>query len=225
MRALMKVYFDELAADKDVRVVFLRGAGGTFVAGADIKEFLEQRTTEDVLEAARLEEEMSRSIERIPAPVVAVIEGYCLGGGLTLASACDLRISTSDAKLGIPSAKSLGNSLASGMYARLASIVGQARLRELLILAPTLTAETAFAWGLVNEVVAPDALEQRLLDLAAQLSTHAPLTMWAAKEAMIRNIGAHPDTSDISEKVLGSRDFREGIDAFVEKRPPVWRNE
>jgi enoyl-CoA hydratase/carnithine racemase len=225
MRARMREYFEELAQDRDLRVVLLRGAGGTFISGADIKEFLEQRTTEEVLEGARLEEEMSRAIERIPAPVVAVIEGYGLGGGLTLAAACDLRICTTDAKLGIPSAKSLGNSLAAGMYARLASIIGQARVRELLILAPTLSAETALAWGLVNEVVAPDALEQRLSELVAQLSTHAPLTMWAAKEAMVRQIQPHPDTSDVSEKVLGSRDFREGIDAFVEKREPVWRNE
>jgi enoyl-CoA hydratase len=225
MREQMRAYFDELAADRDLRVVFLRGAGGTFISGADIKEFLEQRTTEALLDGARLEEEMSRSIEKIPAPVIAVIEGYCLGGGLTLASACDIRIATTDAKLGIPSAKSLGNALAPGMYARLASIIGQARVRELLILAPTLTADTALTWGLVNETVAPDALEARVTEIADQLSTYAPLTMWAAKEAMVRNVGAHPDTSDVLERVFESSDFHEGVNAFVEKRKPVWRNE
>jgi Enoyl-CoA hydratase/carnithine racemase len=177
------------------------------------------------MEGARTEEEMARSIEKIPAPVIAVIEGYCLGGGLTIASACDIRISTTEAKLGIPSAKSLGNALAPGMYARLASIIGQARVRELLILAPVLTADIALSWGLVNETVAPEELETRVAELASQLSTHAPLTMWAAKEAMVRNIGAHPDTSDVLERVFESSDFHEGVNAFVEKRKPVWRNE
>ena len=225
MRERLKRLFNELASDRDLRVVLLRGAGGkSFVSGQDVNEFLEQRTVSDILAASRLDEEMCRSIERVPAPVVAVIEGWALGGGLTLASACDLRICTSDARLGITAAK-MGLTLSPGMFARLAAIVGPARVKELLILAPILDAETARGWGLVSEVVAPDALEARLDELKAQLAALAPLSLWAAKEATGRLVRQSPGGDDLLERIAGSRDFREGVDAFLEKRPPVWRNE
>lgn len=225
MRARLQSIFDGLRDDRDLRVAVLRGTDGKFVSGADVKEFLDRQSVEDVLEGARADEELSRSIEALPAPVVAVIEGFALGGGLTLAAACDLRLCAAGAKLGIPSAKSLGNALSAGMHARLVALIGPARVKELLIAAPTLTAETALAWGLVTEVVEESALEQRLAELVEQLSSHAPLTMWAAKEAMRRYVHPYPDTTDILERVAASADFREGVAAFVERRKPEWRNE
>ena len=225
MRRRLQSIFEGLAGERDLRVAVLRGAGGIFISGADIKEFLEQRTLDALMAGSALEEELSRSIEALPVPVVAVIEGYALGGGLTLSCACDLRIAARDARFGIPSAKSLGNALSPGMYARLAATIGPARVKELLICAPTLSADAAAEWGLVNEVVEREALDERLAEIVERLSSHAPLTMWAAKEAMRRFVHPYPDTNDVLARVLGSRDFQEGIQAFVEKRPPEWRNE
>jgi enoyl-CoA hydratase len=225
MRRRMQSIFEELAGDRDLRVAVLRGAGGIFISGADVKEFLEQRSLDALMEGAALEEELCRAVEALPAPVVAVIEGYALGGGLTLACACDLRIAARDARFGIPSAKSLGNALSPGMYARLAATIGPARVKELLICAPTLSADTAAAWGLVSEVVDPDAVDGRVAELVERLAAHAPLTMWAAKEAMRRFVHPYPDTNDVLARVLDSRDFQEGVQSFVDKRPPQWRNE
>ena len=225
MRMRLRSILAELADDSALRVVVVRGGGGTFVSGADIREFLEQRTTADVLRAAAVDEQLCLAIEAVPAPVVAVLEGHTLGGGLTLACACDLRIAARDAKLGIPSAKSLGNALTPGAYARLAATIGPARVKELLIVAPILSAEQAADWGLVNEVVDTDALDERVAALVERLSGHAPLTMWAAKEAMRRIVHPFPAETDVLERVIESRDFREGVAAFVEKRAPSWHNE
>lgn len=225
MRARLERVFQELAEDRDVRVVVLRGAGGkSFISGADIAEFSQQRSTGDFIAMARRDEELYRAIETLPQPTVAVIEGYAIGGGLMLAAMCDLRICTEDSKLGITSAKSLGNCLSPGMYARLAALIGPGRLKELLIVSDLLPATRALEWGLVNEVVARDALEQRVEELTGQLATHAPLTMWAAKEATRRLIEGHPAGEDIMERVLGSEDFKEGVTAFLEKRKPRWQN-
>lgn len=215
----------ELERDPGLRVVALRGAGGkSFVSGADIGEFAQQRTTADFLAMARLEETLAQAVERLPVATVAIIEGYALGGGMMLAALCDLRVCTADSRFGITSAKNLGNCLSPGMYARLAALIGPGRVKELLIGAPMLTAEEAHAWGLVTEVVERDALETRVSELLEQLSRNAPLTVWAAKESMRRLTAGFPLDEDIMEKVLGSEDFHEGVAAFLEKRAPRWRN-
>ena len=225
MRTRLQAVFEELGGDRAVRVVVLRGAGGkSFISGADIAEFQEQRSTEDFLAMARRDEELYRTIEALPQPTVAVIEGYAIGGGLMLAAMCDLRICTEDSKLGITSARSLGNCLSPGMYARLSALLGPGRLKELLIVSELLPAQRALDWGLVNEVVARDELDDRLHALTGQLSAHAPLTMWAAKESVRRLIAGEPSGEDIMETVLGSADFKEGVAAFLEKRPPRWQN-
>jgi enoyl-CoA hydratase/carnithine racemase len=225
MRERLQDVFEELGRDREVRVVVLRGAGGkSFISGADIAEFQAQRTTDDFLAMARRDEELYRTIESLPQPTVAVIEGYAIGGGLMLAAVCDLRICTEDSKLGITSAKSLGNCLSPGMYARLAALLGPGRLKELLIVSELLPAQRALTWGLVNEVVARDQIEARVDQLTGQLASHAPLTMWAAKESVRRLIAGQPGGEDIMETVLGSADFQEGVAAFLEKRPPRWQN-
>lgn len=226
MRRDMQSLFEELAGDRDVRVVLLRGAGGkSFASGADIAEFMEHPGAKDIIALAAQDELLYEAIENCPAPVVAVIDGYAFGGGLALAAACDLRICTTDSKFGITSAKSLGNCNSPGIYARLVALAGPARTKEMLICASVLSAEQAATWGLVTEVVERDLLESRLQELAEQLSGHAPLTMWAAKEATRRLTAGFSTDEDIMEKVFSSHDFREGIAAFVEKRAPEWRNE
>jgi enoyl-CoA hydratase len=215
----------ELDGDRDLRVAVLRGAGGeTFISGADIKEFAEQRSASDFIAMARRDEELYGAIERLPVPTIAVIEGYAIGGGLMLAGVCDLRICTSDARLGITSAKNLGNCLSPGMYARLAALIGPGRVKALLILAELIDAATAREWGLVTEVVERDGLEARLTALTERLSRFAPLTMWATKESLRRLSAGHPAEEDIMERVLSSEDFQEGVTAFLEKRKPRWRN-
>jgi enoyl-CoA hydratase/carnithine racemase len=225
MRARLQAIFEELAGDRAVRVVVLRGAGGrSFISGADIGEFQQQRSTAEFVAMARRDEELYRAIEALPQPTVAVIEGYAIGGGLMLAAICDLRICTEDAKLGITSAKSLGNCLSPGMYTRLAALIGPGRLKEMLIVSELLPARRALDWGLVNEVVVRDGLDARVDQLTEQLASHAPLTMWAAKESVRRLAAGDPGGEDIMEAVLGSEDFKEGVAAFLERRPPRWRN-
>jgi enoyl-CoA hydratase len=224
MRASMLAVFEELNEDPNVRVVTLRGAGGkSFISGADIAEFRSQ-TVEDVLELARRDEQLYQAIERVRAPTVAVIEGYAVGGGLMLAALCDLRVCTADSRFGITSAKSLGNALSPGMYARLAALIGPGRVKEMLIGAELLPAQRAVAWGLVTEAHESDQFEERVSALTARLATHAPLTMWAAKESMRRLVEGFPADDDVLRAVAESEDFREGVQAFMEKRPPVWRN-
>jgi enoyl-CoA hydratase len=214
-----------LEADRDLRVVVLRGAGGkTFISGADIKEFSEQRSTEDFLAMARRDEDLYGAIEALPVPTIAVIEGFAIGGGLMLAALCDLRVCTADSRFGITSAKNLGNCLSPGMYARLAALIGPGRTKELLLLAELVDASTARDWGLVTEVVERDALDARLAALTEQLSGYAPLTQWATKESMRRLLADYPAGVDVMERILSSEDFHEGVAAFLEKRPPRWRN-
>jgi enoyl-CoA hydratase/carnithine racemase len=224
MRARLQAIFEELDEDGDVRVVVLRGAGGkSFISGADISEFRSQ-TVDDVLELARRDEQLYQAIERLRAPTVAVIEGYALGGGLMLAALCDLRVCTTDSRFGITSARSLGNALSPGMYARLAALIGIGRVKEMLIGAQLLSAQRALDWGLVNEAHEPADFDERVTALTARLATHAPLTMWAAKESMRRLVEGFPNDDDVLRAVAQSDDFREGVAAFMEKRPPVWRN-
>jgi enoyl-CoA hydratase len=224
MRGRMLELFQELDTDRDVRVVVLRGAGGkSFISGADIGEF-DQLGVDEVLAMAREDEQLYQCIERMRAPTVAAIEGYALGGGLMLAAVCDLRVCTADSRFGITSAKSLGNALAAGMYARLAALLGISRVKELLIGSELLDADRAHAWALVNEVYAREEFGERAAALTSRLATHAPLTMWAAKESMRRLVEGFPPGEDILRTVAASEDFREGVRAFMEKRPPVWRN-
>ena len=225
MRARILALCEELAGDRDLRVVVLRGAGGkTFISGADIKEFSEQRSAADFIAMARRDEELFRAIEELPVATVAVIEGYALGGGLMLAAMCDLRICTPDSRFGITSAKNLSNCLSPGMYARLAALMGPGRVKELIISARLLSAEAAREWGLVTDVVEAGDLEAHVAGLTERLSGYAPLTVWATKEAMRRLTAGFPADEDIMERVLGSEDFREGVTAFLEKREPRWHN-
>jgi enoyl-CoA hydratase len=214
---------ERVDADDSVRVLVLRGAGGkAFVAGTDITQFREFTTAEDGLAYERRIEHVIDRLERVRVPTVAAVQGYAVGGGLGLASACDLRICTPDAKFGLPIARTLGNCVSMRTYARLAELIGPARALHLIYTATFVPAEEALAAGLVTEVV-PD-LDTRLNDLCAQLARHAPLTMWASKQAFRRLRDARlPDGEDLIAACYGSEDFHEGVRAFTEKRPPRWR--
>ena len=211
-------------ADEDIRVVVLRGAGGkAFVAGTDISQFREFRTGEDGIAYEKRLDRIVGRLETVRAPTVAVIEGYAVGGGLSIAAACDLRICTPDGKFGIPTARTLGNCLSAETCARLVSMLGESRALQLILTASFFSAEQALTAGLVAEVVSAESLDERVRELTEQLAGQAPLTMWATKETLRRVRQATlPDVSDIVTRVYGSEDFAEGVRAFVDKRPPRW---
>jgi enoyl-CoA hydratase len=157
-------------------------------------------------------------------PTIAVIDGYAIGGGLGIATVSDLRICTPEAKFGMPIARTLGNCLSMENYARFMALIGPARTKELIYTARTFSAEEALAVGLATEIVPRDKLDDRVSELCASLESHAPITMRVTKEALRRLtlLANLPDARDLVVETYGSRDFREGVASFVEKRRPVW---
>jgi enoyl-CoA hydratase/carnithine racemase len=207
----------------EVRVAVLRGAGGkAFVAGTDINHFRGFHGAEDGISYERAVEAVLGRLEEVTVPTVAVVEGYATGGGLAIAAACDLRICTANAKFGLPIAKTLGNCVSMPTYARLVHLIGAARTLHLIYTAGFIGAEEATRIGLASEVVAD--LDTRLSELCTQLAGHAPLTMRASKIAL-RRLRNHdlPPNEDLVSLCYGSDDFREGVAAFIHKRPPRWR--
>jgi enoyl-CoA hydratase len=214
----------ELNDDKSVRVAVLRGVGGkAFIAGTDIAQFLEFTTAEQgVAYEAKMEVYLS-ALEALPMPTLAVVEGWAIGGGLAIASCCDLRIATTGTKFGVPIARTLGNCLSVANYARLVTALGQARAKRMLLMAENLTAEDALAAGFLMDVLDPSALDARIAVICERLQGNAPVTMRVTKEAMrrLQHVGI-PDGDDLVRACYGSDDFHAGVEAFVEKRPPKW---
>ena len=226
---------DRVDADEAIRVFVLRGAGTqAFVAGTDIAQFQTFTTAEDAL---RYERDLNRHVTRLEAvqkPTIAMIRGYCAGGGAAMAAACDLRVAGRDAKFGVPIARTLGNTLSAQNVARLAALIGPARTTEMLFTARFIDADEGRAIGLLTEVVDPDRLEARTRELAALIASHAPLTLRAVKAVVRRllELGAVMDyalpvrideTPDLYLMCYLSEDFKDGVAAFLAKRPPHWR--
>jgi enoyl-CoA hydratase len=209
----------------DVRVAVVRGAGGkAFVSGTDIAHFRDFGGAEDGRDYERRVESVLGRVERVRVPTVAVVEGYATGGGLSIAAACDLRICTPAARFGLPIARTLGNCVSMPTYARLVHLIGAARTTHLIFTAGFVDAEEAVRIGLAGELVGAEDLEARLAELCEQLAGHAPLTMRATKTAL-RRLREHalPPDDDLISLCYGSEDFREGVGAFLDKRPPRWR--
>jgi enoyl-CoA hydratase len=215
----------EIAASPgDVRAVIITGAGDkAFAAGTDINQFRAFAGADDALAYEARIDRVLGTLEHCPVPTIAAIAGACTGGGAAIAAACDLRIATANARFGFPIARTLGNCLSMSNLARLSALVGSARVVEMIFTARLFTAAEAMLAGLVTEVV-PDqpALEARAIDLAALLASHAPLTMRATKEALHRLRENLPPDEDLVRLCYTSRDFKEGMDAFLNKRTPVW---
>jgi len=158
-------------------------------------------------------------------PTVAAVAGFCTGGGAAIAAACDLRIAASNAQFGFPIARTLGNCLSMANYARLAALIGSQRVKEMLFLAKLIDAPMAHQVGLVSELLADvAALHARAAELARTLAGHAPLTLQVTKEALRRLQArlADENIDDLIRLAYGSNDFREGMAAFLDKRPPKW---
>jgi enoyl-CoA hydratase/carnithine racemase len=219
---------DAVEADPAIRVLVLRGAGDkAFVAGTDISQFQAFTDPQHALDyEARMDKVIGR-LETLARPTIAVVRGYAVGGGASIAFACDLRLCTPDARFGVPIARTLGNCLSMNTVARLVDLMGPARTKELIFTARMVEAPEALTAGLVNEIIAPDALDERVRAVAEQVAGHAPLTLQATKEAVRRVMAARrpPHTDDLILKVYMSDDFREGVRAFLDKRKPVWRGQ
>ena len=210
---------------EEIKALIITGAGDrAFAAGTDINHFRDFGSAEQAVEYERSMDEVLEQIESCPVPTIAAISGACTGGGAVIAATCDIRICTESLKYGFPIARTLGNCLSAANLARLAALIGHGRTREMIFTARLLQAEEARAIGLVSEVL-PDhtALMVRSAELAETLAGHAPLTLRATRAIQARLINAEAEDRDWIVKCYTSEDFREGMDAFLSKRPPSWK--
>jgi enoyl-CoA hydratase/carnithine racemase len=232
--ALTFAMYDRLAAiceaasaDRSLRAMVLTGAGDkAFAAGTDISQFKAFEKEKDALDyEARIDRSLG-ALERCRVPTIAAIQGACTGGGAGIAACCDLRIAAKSARFGFPVARTLGNCLSMSNYARLAALLGPARVKDIIFQARLVEADEALRIGLITELVEDGAaLAKRAEALARQVAGHAPLTLQATKEALYRlrpKIG-HGEGDDLVLMCYMSEDFREGMDAFLAKRRPVWK--
>lgn len=221
-------FCDEVDRSPDIRVVILRGAGDqAFVAGTDISQFQAFERPQDALAYEQRIEHVIDRLERVHQPTIAQLRGYCVGGGMSIAVACDFRYAAPNLRMGVPIARTLGNCLSMSNYARVMDLVGPARAKELIMQARMLTADEALRLGVVNEVVPDKQLDTRVREIAETLTQLAPLTLRATKEA-IRRIQARRriearEGEDLIVSCYMSEDFRGAVRAFLEKAPYVWQ--
>jgi enoyl-CoA hydratase len=218
----------EIAADPgEARALILTGMGEkAFAAGTDITQFRAFASAEDAIGYEAKLDRVLGALERCAVPTIAAIAGACTGGGAGIAAVCDLRIAAANARFGFPIARTLGNCLSMANIARLSALIGPARVTDMIFTARLLNAQDAQAAGLVGEVL-PDsqALAARAVELATLVASHAPLTLRATKEALRRLRDNLPPDEDLIRLCYTSTDFREGMEAFLTKRPPVWRGQ
>jgi len=220
----------EINADRTVRVVVLTGAGGqAFVAGTDIGQFRAFKTEQDALDYEARGNLVMSALESVRVPTIAAIAGACTGAGAAIAACCDLRIASPSARYGFPIARTLGNCLSMANYTRAAVLIGFGRLKDLIMRARLMDAQEMLACGLLSEVT-PDeeSLPVRAQALADEVASLAPLTLWATKEALRRvrdMLIPEGADSDLIVACYTSHDFKEGVEAFLAKRKPLWTGE
>jgi enoyl-CoA hydratase/carnithine racemase len=215
----------------DARCVILTGSEGMFSAGYDIGDMPEATFAEEAEKlVAHPFAKAIEALETYPFPIVAALNGHAIGGGLEVALSCDLRLAAEGIRLGMPPAK-LGLVYSHTGIQKFLDVVGAARTRELFLTGRNVPVATALDWGLVNGMVAPEALEREALDLAEEIAANAPLSLRGNKRVIRELLTAHGELDPVVEAELVelrracfvSEDFREGVRAFGEKRPPRWR--
>jgi enoyl-CoA hydratase len=217
----------ELEGDGALRAVVLQGSGTeAFVAGSDISGFTGFTTLEQAIAYEDHVEAAIGALERLPTPTIALLRGAVTGSGAAIALVCDLRVAADNVKIGIPIARTLGNTLSLRNVARVVDMLGPALAKELLLTGRLVEAEEALRRGMVTEVAPLDEAEARAEHLARGLAANAPLTLRAAKLAILRVLEARRASAGSGEDLVGmtylSEDFREGVRAFLEKRRPRW---
>lgn len=229
MHQALAVVLEEFARDPAIRVVILKGAGDkAFISGADISEFKDRRATLEAIEAFDVvSNRAAKALRECPKPTVAMIHGYCMGGGLGTAVACDLRIASEGSRFGVPAAK-LGVGYRYDRLKQLANLVGPSFTAEIFYTGRQFDAQEALQMGLVNRVVPAAELEKYVLDYAATICGNAPLTIAAVKRCLIempKDAGGR-DLALCNRMVndcFASQDYIEGRTAFTEKRKPVFQ--
>jgi len=216
--------FNEIARDRTQRVVILRALGPAFSAGHDLREML-ARSAEDYRETFEVCVQLMETIQRIPQPVIAEVAGIATAAGCQLVATCDLAVASSDAKFATPGVK-IGLFCTTPMVA-LTRAIGAKRAMEMLLTGDFIDAQTAAAWGLVNRVVAPDALESQTDALAATVAHASRFVVGLGKAAFYAQIDLdQPKAYAYAKEVMSmnalAHDAQEGMSAFVEKRSPRW---
>ena len=219
-------YLEDFRTDKNIRVVVVSGAGGkAFVSGADISKFEKERSSQEGIDRYNAAvDHANNAFYNFPKPVIAMIRGYCIGGGVGLALCCDMRICSEGSKFGVPAAK-LGLGYRYDGLKKLVDLVGPSFAKEIFFTARQFTAQEALTMGLVNRVV-PDAdLEKYVKDYAETIAANAPLTVDSVKYIVAQALAdeSRRDLKKCDELVqdcFASKDYAEGRKAFMEKRKP-----
>src|SRR5882672_5373990 len=220
---------DDFNNDNAIRVIVLSGAGGkAFVSGADISEFKEKRANEDAAAAyAKISEASRLKLQDTLKPTIAMIRGYCIGGGLATALSCDIRIAAEGSRFGVPAAR-LGLGYAYDGIKKLIDLVGPAFAREIFYTARQFSAEEALGMGLINRLVPGDELESYVKNYCDMIAANAPLTIRAAKQT-VREALKDESKRDMAlckrlvDECFASEDYTEGRTAFTEKRRPMFK--
>ncbi len=229
MNAAIPTILHSFRDDPDVRVVVMKGAGDrAFVSGADISEFEAQRSNpETIKKYDAIGAAAGRAYGELDKPMIAMIQGYCMGGGLLTSLRADLRIASDDSQFGVPAAR-LGLGYGYGGVKSLMDLVGRPATEEILITGKRFDANDAMRWGLVNRVTTLEDLEPTVLELAATIAQNAPLTIRAIRYA-ISEITKDPNKRNLSEldtliaACFNSTDYKEGRTAFMQKRRPQFQ--
>ncbi len=224
MYGAMRDLCDEVAGDRSVRVLVLRGAGGkAFAAGNEISDFLDT-------DAVAYEEWIHELLEKLfslPQVTIAAVDGVCVGGGLAVATHCDLRVATTGSRFGYPIARTLGNALSASIVHRCATVFGEPLTREMLLASRLVSADRAYAAGaLVAEVADRDALDAEVAALAQGISHASRVTIEVTKQQLLARArvaeAAPADEEAVLREVYEGPDFREGVRAFLAKEKPAF---
>ena len=225
----LPLVLDDYAKDPAIRVVILKGAGEkAFVAGADISQFKEKRSSpEGVKEYNTAADDASKALQGFPKPSIAMIRGYCIGGGTAIAVGCDIRIAADDARFAVPAGK-LGLGYRFTGIKRLADVVGPAFAAEIFFTARQFSAQEALAMNLINRLVPVADLEKYTLDYASTIAGNAPLTIAAVKRSILEYVKDPSERNlELCQQMVDacytSEDYKEGQTAFMEKRKPVFK--
>ncbi|HYN06325.1 MAG TPA: enoyl-CoA hydratase [Vicinamibacterales bacterium] len=220
---------DRVDADRGIRVFVICAPGGVFCTGTDIRQFTTFKTGQDGLEYERRVEACLTRLEGVAVPTIAQVEGIAAGAGCAIALACDLRVCTAAARFGVPIARTLGNALSIENCARLVEHIGPGPTKDMLFTGRLLDAREASALGLVTRLAEPADIGRIVDELAETIARNAPLTIRAMKAAL-RQVSKRQQAdvegvNDLIAACYASHDFREGVAAFLAKRPPVFTGE
>ena len=217
----LKRICDAIANMPEIRVAIFRGAGDkAFVSGSDIQQFVDLQKDERYEVAV---DAIFHALQHLSIPTIALIEGLAVGSGLLIATACDFRISTDDARFGIPIARTLGNCLSPSNLSWITYHLGVPMVKRMLLTAELLKAPALLSSGYLYQTTTPDAIAEVTEVLASKLAALAPITQKVSKVTLARLMESNlPDCTELMRQTYNSVDFKEGVNAFLEGRPPQW---